>query len=306
MPWAPASGRPNPDDDACPSDGGWQPVIELMLPALVASLILVGIHGYLGIHIIARGVIFVDLALAQVAALGWAAAGLGLGAWVGAAIGLSAETASYLVGLVATLIAAALLSLTRMENDRVPQEAIIGIVYVVASAATILLAAQAPRGSEHVEHLLTGSLLWVTWPSIAKTAVVYGVLGAIHWALRHRFLTISLHPARAKEKGWKVAAWDFLFYALFGVVVTSSVAIAGVLLVFSFLVIPAVIAFLFAHTPGKMLAIAWITGTLATVLGLVVSYETDLPTGPVVVCAFALALVVSFVVRRLAGRAAVA
>ncbi len=277
-------------------------MIELMLPALVASLILVGIHGYLGIHIIARGVIFVDLALAQVAALGWAAAGLGLGASLGSAVGMSPENAGYLVGLVATLIAAALLSLTRMENDRVPQEAIIGIVYVVASAATILLAAQAPRGSEHVEHLLTGSLLWVTWPSIAKTAAVYGALGTIHWLLRHRFLTISLHPERAKENGWKVAGWDFLFYALFGVVVTSSVAIAGVLLVFSFLVIPAVIAFLFARTPGRMLAIAWITGTLATVLGLVVSYQSDLPTGPVVVCAFAFALVISFVVRRLMGR----
>ena len=273
-------------------------MIELMLPALVASLILVGIHGYLGIHIIARGVIFVDLALAQVAALGWAAAGLGLGAWVGGAIGLSAENASYLVGLLATLIAAALLSLTRMEDERVPQEAIIGIVYVVASAATILLAAQAPRGSEHVEHLLTGSLLWVTWPAIAKTAAVYGTLGVVHWFLRHRFLTISLEPEQARARGWKVAGWDFVFYALFGVVVTSSVAIAGVLLVFSFLVIPAVIAFFFARTPGRMLAIAWITGTLATVLGLVVSYQSDLPTGPVVVCAFALALIVAFLLRR--------
>jgi zinc/manganese transport system permease protein len=273
-------------------------MIELMLPALVASLILVGIHGYLGIHIIARGVIFVDLALAQVAALGWAAAGLGLGAWLGSAIGLSADNASYLIGLMATLIAAGLLSITRMEEERVPQEAIIGIVYVVASAATILLAAQAPRGSEHVEHLLTGSLLWVTWPAIVKTAAVYGALGIVHWFLRHRFLTISLEPGKAHASGWKVAGWDFVFYALFGVVVTSSVAIAGVLLVFSFLVIPAVIAFFFARTPGRMLAIAWITGTLATVLGLVVSYQSDLPTGPVVVCAFALALIVAFLLRR--------
>ena len=277
-------------------------MIDLMLPALVASLILVGIHGYLGIHIIARGVIFVDLALAQVAALGWAAAGLGLGNWVASATGLPPNEASYVVGLATTLIAAAVFSLTRMEDARVPQEAIIGIVYVVASAATILLAAQSPMGSENVEHLLTGSLLWVTWPAILKTVVVYGVLGLAHWFLRKRFLTISLHPEQAAARGWKVAGWDFLFYALFGVVVTSSVAIAGVLLVFSFLVIPAVIAFFFASTPGRLLAIAWVTGTLATVLGLVVSYVSDLPTGPVVVCAFALALIVAFVVRHFTRR----
>jgi zinc/manganese transport system permease protein len=277
-------------------------MLELMAPALVAALILVGIHGYLGIHIIARGVIFVDLALAQVAALGWAAAGLGLGNTVSSFTGLPQTTASYLVGLAATLIAAGLFSLSRMEDERVPQEAIIGIVYVVASAVTILLAAQAPRGSEHVEQLLTGSLLWVTWPEILKTAIVYGVLGLVHWMLRHRFLTISLHPERAQEERWRVAGWDFLFYALFGVVVTSSVAIAGVLLVFSFLVIPAVIAFLFAKTAGRMLTIAWVTGTAATVVGLWVSYESDLPTGPVVVCAFALALIIALVTRRIIRR----
>jgi zinc/manganese transport system permease protein len=273
-------------------------MLELMAPALVAALILVGIHAYLGIHIIARGVIFVDLALAQVAALGWAAAGLGLGEALGSLTGLSPGTASYMVGLGATLIAAALFSVSRMEHERVPQEAIIGIVFVVASAATILLAAQAPRGSEHVEQLLTGSLLWVTWPDIAKTAVLYAALGLSHWFLRHRFLTISLHPETARQKKWSVARWDFLFYVLFGFMVTWSVAIAGVLLVFSFLVIPAVIATLFAKKPGRMLAIAWPTGIAATVLGLWVSYVSDLPTGPVVVCAFGLALVIALIIRR--------
>jgi zinc/manganese transport system permease protein len=153
-----------------------------------------------------------------------------------------------------------------------------------------------------VEQLLTGSLLWVTWPEVAKTALVYGAIGLAHWLLRHRFLTISLDPDTARDKKWAVAGWDFLFYALFGIVVTSSVAIAGVLVVFSFLVIPAVIAFLFASTPGKMLAIAWLTGTAATVVGLWVSYVSDLPTGPVVVCAFALALIVAFIVRRVSRR----
>ncbi len=277
-------------------------MLELMLPALVVSLILVGIHGYLGIHIIARGVIFVDLALAQVAALGWAAAGLGLSESLSDWVGIPAAEAGYALGIAATLIAAALLSLTRMEHDRVPQEAIIGIVYVVASAGTILLAAQAPRGSEHVEELLSGSLLWVTWPEILKTAAIYAIIGIIHWFLRDRFLTISMKPEDARSRGWSVRWWDFLFYGLFGVVVTSSVAIAGVLVVFSFLVIPAVIAFLFTSRPAALLAIAWTSGTVATLAGLYISYRTDLPTGPTVVCAFALALGVAFLLRRAAGR----
>jgi zinc/manganese transport system permease protein len=212
------------------------------------------------------------------------------------------QYAAYGIGLGATLVAAALLSVTRMEHRYVPQEAIIGIVYVVASAATILLAAQAPRGSEHVEQLLTGSLLWVTWREITKTALIYGLIGLVHWSLRDRFFTISLRPEEARGKRWAIAWWDFLFYALFGVVVTSSVAIAGVLLVFSFLVIPAVIAFLFTDSPGRLLTTAWATGTAASVLGLYVSYVTDLPTGPVVVCSFALALVLAFAVRAVAGR----
>lgn len=281
-------------------------MLELMLPALVASLVLVSLHGYLGIHIIARGVIFVDLALAQVAALGWAAAGLGLSHSLSETLSVPEAAAGYGIGLAATLVAAALLSISRMEHEYVPQEAIIGIVFVVASAGTILLAAHAPRGSEHVEQLLTGSLLWVTWPEIWRTAAVYAAIGAVHWFLRDRFLTISLNPARARAAGWRVGWLDFLFYGLFGLMVTLSVAIAGVLVVFSFLVIPAVIAFLFTSSPGKLLAIAWSTGTLATMLGLYVSYVGDLPTGPLVVCAFAAALIVAFAVRavrrRIAGR----
>lgn len=264
-------------------------MIEVMLPALAAALILVGIHGYLGIHIIARGVIFVDLALAQVAALGWTAAGLlGYG---------YASTEAYFIGLGATLLGALVFSLTRIEHEFITQEAIIGVVYVVASAGTILLAAQAPRGSEHVEELLTGTLLWVTWPQIIKTGAIYLAIGAVHWLLRDRFLTISLEPAKARGRDWSLGWWDFVFYALFGVVVTSSVAIAGVLLVFSFLVIPAVIAFFFARRPGALLGVAWAVGTAATVAGLVVSYAYDLPTGPVVVCTFAVALAVAFALR---------
>ncbi len=272
-------------------------MLELMLPALVASLVLLGLHGYLGIHIIARGVIFVDLALAQVAAMGWAAANLGLADSIGNLFGIPASAAAYSVGLVATLVAAGVFSISRLEHEFITQEAIIGIVFVVASAGTILLAAQAPRGSEHVEELLTGSLLWVTWSDIVRLAIVYAGIGIVHWVFRERFLTISLDPKSARTKKRSVVWWDFLFYALFGVMVTMSVAIVGVLLVFSFLVVPAVIAFLFTKRPGYLLAVAWTSGTIATVLGLVVSFQADLPTGPVVVVSFALVLIAAFIVR---------
>jgi zinc/manganese transport system permease protein len=278
-------------------------MLEVMLPAFVAALILVGIHGYLGIHIIARGVIFVDLALAQAAAVGWTAGRLGLAHWVASHTGMSAGMAGYAIGFGSTLVAAALFSLSRMEHTRVPQEAIIGIVYVVSSAATILLASRAASGAEHVEDLLTGSLLWTTWPTIGKTAALYGALGALHWILRDKFFTISLAPAEAHARGWNVAVWDFVFYALFGLVVTSSVAIAGVLVVFSFLVIPAVIAFLFTERPRALLVVAWSVGTVATLLGMLVSYAADLPTGPLVVCSFAVVLIAAFGVRRVLPRA---
>ena len=268
-----------------------------MLPAFVASLILVGIHGYLGIHIIARGVIFVDLALAQAAAMGWALAGLGVGDRVAEALGVPHGVAAYGVGLVATLLAAAVISVTRMQGTRVPQEAIIGIVYVVATAGTILLASLAPRGSEHVEQLLTGALLWVTWTDIWILVIIYSIIGVAQWFLRHRFFTISLEPEKAVAQGWRIAAWDFLFYALFGVVVTSAVAIAGVLVVFAFLVIPAVVAFLFATNPRSLILIAWAFGFAVSTMGLWASFVTDLPTGPMIVVAFGLALVVAFGVR---------
>jgi len=264
---------------------------DLMLAPLVAALVLIMLHAYLGIHIIARGVIFVDLALAQVAALGFTSATL-MGFEPG-------SLAGYLLSVTATLIGAAILSVSRIKHEYVTQEALIGAVFVTASAATILLAAQAPRGSEHVEELLTGTLLWVTWAEIWQTAIIYAVVGGIHWLLREKFLTISLKPGEAAAKGWRLRWWDFVFYGLFGVVVTSSVGIAGVLVVFSFLVIPAVIAFMFAKKPAQLLAVAWAVGIVSTVLGLFASFQFDLPTGPVIVCVFALTLLLAFVVHRI-------
>ncbi len=268
--------------------------LGLFLPPLVACLIIVAIHSYLGLHVLAREVIFVDLSLAQMAALGSAVAILA---------GSQPDSPSaFLYALGATTLGAGIFALTRTnERGRVPQEAIIGIVYVVASAAAILVADRTPRGGEAIKDILVGSLLWVTWPVIGRLAAIYAVVGVFHWLLRGRFLTISFHPEVAAARGWNVRLWDFLFYLSFGIVITFSVPIAGVLLVFSFLVVPAAVAFQFTRRQGALAVTSWIAGVLASATGLWLSFRYDLPTGPLIVCAFGLVLLVAYGIRRALG-----
>ena len=267
-------------------------MLDLMLPPLVACMVIVAIHSYLGLHVIAREVIFVDLSLAQMAALGSTVALL---------VGLAPEsTQSLLYALGFTTFGAFLFALSRTKGKgAVPQEAIIGIVYVVASAAALLLADQSPRGGEAIKDVLVGTLLWVTWPTIVRIALVYAVIGLFHYLLRHRFLTISFHPESAERMGWRIRWLDFWFYLSFGVVITFSVPIAGVLLVFSFLVVPAAIAFQFTRSMRPLAVISWASGVVASAGGLALSYKYDLPTGPLVVCAFGALLVLAYLVRRL-------
>jgi zinc/manganese transport system permease protein len=269
--------------------------LSLFLPPLVACLVIVAIHSYLGLHVIAREVIFVDLSLAQMAALGSTVAIL--------AGSQPDSQSSLLYALAFTSLGAAVFAMTRtVQKGLVPQEAIIGIVYVMASAAAILVADRTPRGGEAIKDILVGSLLWVTWPTIARLAAIYAVIGIFHWALRRRFLTISFSPETALANGWKIRWWDFLFYLSFGLVITFSVPIAGVLLVFSFLVVPAAIAFQFTRRQGALAAISWIAGALASAMGLWISFHYDLPTGPVVVCMFGVLLLAAYLLRRGLGR----
>lgn len=268
---------------------------SLWLAPLVACMVIVAIHSYLGLHVLAREVIFVDLSLAQMAALG---------STVAIFAGAEPDSArSFIYALGFTTIGAALFALTRSGHGkgRVPQEAIIGIVFVVASAAAILVADRAPRGGEAIKDILVGSLLWVGWPAIVRLAVIYVVVGVFHWILRRRFLTISFEPAVAEAKGWKLRWWDFWFYLSFGIVITFSVPIVGVLLVFSFLVVPAAIAFQFTRDRTRLAVYSWLAGVLASAGGLWLSFRFDLPTGPLIVCVFGLLLLVAWFGRRVAG-----
>src|SRR5260370_30190645 len=213
------------------------------------------------------------------------------------------STWAYVFALLATALGAFVFAVTRTSHHevrRVPQEAFIGIVYVVASAAAVLVANKVPGGGEAIEKTLTGSILWVTFkPTIIKLAAVYAALGAFHYVLRHRFLTISFHPEEAERLGWKIKWWDFLFYLSFGVVITLAVPVAGVLMVFSFLVVPAVIAFLFTRDMRRLTYISWGSGALASILGLWLSLAGDLPTGPLTLCVYALVLLGAIALRKL-------
>jgi zinc/manganese transport system permease protein len=266
-----------------------------MLPPLAMCLVLTGIHGYLGLHVLARKVIFVDLALAQIAALGSIYAVL-LG------YDPAADAAFvYVFSLAFTIAGAAVFALTRMRHERVPQEAFIGIVYATASAVALLLLSKSSGEGEHIKEMLVGNVLLVTWPHIARTAVLYAAVGALHWIFRRPFAEISEDPEAARARGRRVRLWDFLFYATFGVVITSSVQVAGVLLVFSFLVVPAVVAFMYAERTSRRVALAWAVGTLCSAAGMIVSYHGDLPTGPSVVACFAALLVLAAIVYYVRG-----
>src|SRR5437867_2885188 len=262
----------------------------LVLPFLT-GLVLTGIHAYLGVHVVERGVIFVDLSLAQIAALGTTVAFL-------AGYDLHSGV-SYFWSLGFTIVGAAIFALTRVHREtRIPQEAIIGIVYAVSAAASILVMSKAPQETEHLKDMLVGNLLAVNWETVIKTAVLYAVIGVFHFIFRRKFLAISLEAHNGNVSSIpNLKLWDFLFYASFGLVVTWSVAIAGVLLVFCYLIVPSVSAMLFARSIGKRLALGWTVAAVVTALGIFLSFKIDLPTGATIVCTFGIALVLMAVVR---------
>ena len=272
-------------------------VLEFLAAPFVASLILTGIHAYLGVHVVERGVIFVDLSLAQIAALG-ATIALLL-PWSG---GDPHGPSVYWISLAFTFIGAAIFSTIRTRRARIPQEAIIGICYAVASAAAILAMSKSTSQAEHLQDMLVGNILAVSWEQVWKTAGLYGAVGLFHFICRRQFLSISLDPKRAEAEGISIRFWDFLFYASFGFVVTSSVSIAGVLLVFCYLIVPSVAAMLYADRIGPRLAIGWTMGTVVSAMGVYLSLQLDLPTGATIVCAFGLVLVLMAIVRPLLQR----
>jgi zinc/manganese transport system permease protein len=274
-------------------------MVQLLLWPFVAGFVLAGIHAYFGIHVIARGVVFADLALAQVAALGLAVAML-------AGYQVNSQ-AGYWHGLAFAIGGAVLFALARPYEKLLQQEAVIGIVYAVSASVGVLVLDRAPQGAEHMKQLLIGSILAVTPQEVGEIALLYGAIGIFHVLFRRPLTAVSFRPLAAQGEGRNLFLWDFLFYASFALVVTSSVRVAGVLLVFSYLIVPAVLARLLTADLPRRLLLAWAIGVALTALGLYASWTWDLPTGPAIVAAFgaACALVaVGFGLWRLAWRKA--
>ena len=260
---------------------------DIMKWPLLSCLLLPGLLVYLGLHIVRREIIFVDLALAQVAALGTC---------VGILLHYEASSwESYLLSLGFTFAGAAIFTMTRTRSHRVPQEALIGIVYVVTAALGILLLSRSPEGNEELRRTLIGEVLLVTPGQVLRTFALYVFIGSIHFICRKKLIAISFDPDRTEAEGILLHWWDFLFYAMFGWVVTSFVQIGGVLLVFSYLIVPAVCANFLADSLGARLLIGWATATVASVAGLYGSYVLDLPTGAAIVCTLGIALILTII-----------
>jgi len=266
--------------------------LPFVYSAIICALIIAAIHAYLGFHIVGRGVIFVDLSLAQAAALG---------AILAAVLGAGGPLGRYALSLAFTFLAAAVIAVARTRDERVPQEAFIGIVYVGCAALTILVLAHRPGGMEELQHMLAGSLLTVTGAEILKLAAIFGSVGILHLLARRRFFTLTTDRARALRLGWHVTWWDFLFYASVGVVVTSAVPLAGVLLVFSFLVIPPVSALLLTTNPWARLLLGWATALMGSVVGIAASVAFNLPTGPSIISALVAIMLLAALVNAARG-----
>jgi zinc/manganese transport system permease protein len=257
----------------------------MMWKPLLACLVLVGIHAYFGFHVIKREVIFVDLSLAQIAALG---------AVVALLFGFEPQSwTAYWMSLTATLFGALFLSLTRIKDQSIPQEAMIGIIYVVSSALAILLLQHSPEGDEHIRQMLVGNVLLVEGHEILRMALIYFAVGVFHFIFQKKFLRVS-NP-KCEKVSWK---WDLFFYLTFGIVVTSSVKIAGVLLVFSFLIMPASMSILLVKKVKQRLLLGWALGAVLSFIGIAFSYKFDLPTGATIVCTHGFAMLVIYLMIR--------
>jgi zinc/manganese transport system permease protein len=264
---------------------------ETMKLPLLACLLLPALLVYLGLHIVRRGIIFVDLALAQVAALGTC--------WCVMLGHDPHDIHTYWWSIAFTLAGALIFTFTRTsEPHRVPQEALIGIVYVVAAAASIVLLSKSPGSNEELQRTLIGDVLFVTWPQIWKTFLLYVVIAIVHFIFRKKFISLTFSGERS-DVSWSTRGWDFLFYALFGLVVTSFVQIGGVLLVFTYLIVPAVCANLLARSLGVLLGVGTLIAALGGIGGLYASYQFNMPTGAAIVCTFGAVLLVIGAIARL-------
>ncbi len=267
---------------------------EVMFWPLVACLLFPWLLVYLGTHVVQRGIIFIDIAMAQLASVGICVAVL---------FHMDLDSyATFAIALGFTLVGAAVFSFTGKRASKVPQEAIIGISYVVAAAAAVLLLSRSAEGDEEIKNMLVGNILLVSPEDVGKAFALFVAVGIFHVIVRKPMMLVSFNRDQALAQGMRVRWWDFLFYASFGIVVTSFVRIAGVLLVFTYLIVPAVCGIHLAGSFLKRLIVGWIIALIGGALGLFLSFHYDLPSGAAIVCTFGGLLIVVTTLGVLLGR----
>jgi zinc/manganese transport system permease protein len=252
--------------------------LNFLVYPFLACLLLIGIHAYFGIHILERGIIFVDLALAQ---------------FIGIGIALSfllGEEHSYLLTVIFAVFGALILALSKRATKYVNIEAFIGVLYIFSVSAAVLILDRTPHGLEEFKNIINGNIIWVTPQEILSTFILYALVGALHVILRKKFFALSFE---GKGGFWL----EFLFFASFAIVLVKSVRMAGILQVFSFLVIPALIGRLFSREPLKILMTGWVLGVLVSLGGIFMSYKFDIPTAPVIVVSLSIIFFVLLAVR---------
>jgi len=259
--------------------------VNFFLIQTVLLVIVISVHTYLGIHVIRRGIVFSDLSLDQLAAFG---------VIIGLILGIPGGTMmSYIVSFIAVLCGSVLLAFIKPKNKLIPHEAVIGIIYGLALVGSILVADRFTGGMAYVNQTLCGTMLWINWDLVLITAAVYVALALFHYRFRHKFFAITEKPGSLKHEN----VWDLLFFVSLGVITVLIVPVAGVLLAYAFLMIPAAIATLFTRKWGKALIIGWSTGLAASIIGLVSSFYLNLPYGPTLVLSLGVFFIAAIIIK---------
>ncbi|MDX2415115.1 MAG: metal ABC transporter permease [Bacteroidales bacterium] len=273
--------------------------IGFILAPLVACVLIVLINVYFGVHVIKREIIFIDIALASIAALGSA---VGMVLFELKHGGHSHEAHGilpYVFSLLFISIASGAFTILKHRKISIPLEALIGIAYAVATTLTVIFLDKGAGGDVHVHDMLVGSVLWVSWEKVIRLAVVVAIVGSFHIIFRSRFIQLTDNFQDACKELKRPKLWDFLFFFSFGLVVVEAVSIAGILTVFAFLILPASLSAFFTKGWTPKLIAGWSAGIMASFLGLLLSLKLDVPSAPVIIVLLGIFLITGFIVYKL-------
>ena len=254
--------------------------LDFMVQAFALSVIVGILLSYLGVHVISRGIVFVDLALGQISSLGVAYSD-----YIG--------TGKTVIPIVFTLVGAFLMSFINIRDKRLKLEAIIGIIYAVTSAITVMLISKTPHGDSDIQEVLFGNILSVSWDQIKMVAIVFSAIGLLHLFFFKKFIAVTESFSRFDTTLTKnnfqtqgaFSLWNFLFYISIGLSIVFAVRLSGVIPVFSFLIIPAVGAIMIAKNNRSIIMLAALISVLGAFFGLNISYKFDFPAGSSIVTA---------------------